>query len=91
MKVVYLRGALRDLEAIRAYIAQDDPDAARRVVARIERSIGRLATLPLSGRTGPRGIRLLAVPDLPYLVVHRVGDDSVKIVAVFHTARDRRE
>ena len=42
MKVVYLKPALRDLEVIKNYIARDDADAARRVVAQIEYSAKRL-------------------------------------------------
>jgi toxin ParE1/3/4 len=90
MKVVYLRSALRDLAAIQAYIAQEDEEAARRVVTRIEHCIERLTSLPYSGRRGPRGIRLLSVPGLPYIVIHRVQDETVKIAAVFHTSRNRQ-
>ena len=90
MKLVYARSALRDLETIHSYIARDNPEVARRVIARIEECSGRLANLPYSGRPGPRGIRLLSVPGLPYVVIHRVQEDVVKIVAVFHTARNRR-
>jgi toxin ParE1/3/4 len=92
MKVVYLRPALRDLEAIRIHIGRDDPEAADRVIARIERSGGRLANFPYSGRPGPpgTGIRLLSVPGWPYIVIHQVQNDLVKIVAIFHTSRNRR-
>ena len=89
MKLVYLRSALRDLESIRTYITRDNPEAARRVIARIERCAERLASFPYSGRPGPRGIRLLSVPGLPYVVIHRIQEETVKIVAVFHIARDR--
>jgi plasmid stabilization system protein ParE len=45
----------------------------------------------MSGRPGSRlGIRLLVVPGLPYIVVHRVGDETIDIIAVSHTARRRR-
>ena len=90
MRVVYLRSALADLAAIRSYIGRDDEEAARRVVARIEHCIERLANVPYSGRSGPRGIRLLSVPGLPYVVIHRVQHETVKIAAVFHTSRNRR-
>jgi toxin ParE1/3/4 len=90
MRVVYLKSALRDLEVIRTYIAREDVEAARLVVARIERSVERLANFPYSGRPGPRGTRLLSVPGLPYVVIHRVQGETVKIAAVFHTARNRR-
>jgi toxin ParE1/3/4 len=90
MKVVYLKSALRDLAAIRAYIGREDEEASRRVVTRIEHCVERLADFPFSGRPGPRGIRLLSVPGLPYVVIHRVQDETVKIAAVFHTSRNRQ-
>jgi toxin ParE1/3/4 len=90
MKIVYGKSALRDLESIRAYIARDNPNAARRVVERIEQVAGRLENFPYSGRPGPRGVRLLSVPGLPYIVIHRVQSDAARIVAIFHTARNRQ-
>lgn len=90
MKVVFHRGVLRDLAAIRAYIARDNPSAAAEVVDRIRKATDRLATLPQSGRPGPRGLRLLSVPGLPYIVIHRLRGDAVSVVAVFHTARKRQ-
>jgi toxin ParE1/3/4 len=90
MKIVYLRGALRDLAAIHTYIARDNPEAANTVVKKIQYSTSRLVSLPYSGRLGPRDTRLLSVPGLPYVVIHRVSGDTVKIVAIFHTARNRR-
>jgi toxin ParE1/3/4 len=91
MTVRYDARALKDIESIHDYIARDDPIAARRVVSRIERAIQRLAVSPLSARRGHvPGTRILAVPRLPYVVIHRVRGDSVDIVAVLHTARRRR-
>jgi addiction module RelE/StbE family toxin len=90
MKLRYDKRALEDTEKIRDYIAQDDPAAARNVIERIKRSVDRLAILPLSARPGVRGTRLLAVPGLPYIVVHRVRAETVEIIAVLHTARRRR-
>jgi toxin ParE1/3/4 len=91
MKRRYKKRALADIEAIHRYIVADDKRAAEGVVQRIERSIGRLLILPMSGRPGaPPGIRLLVVPGLPYIVVHRVGDETIDIIAVLHTARRRR-
>ena len=81
--------ALKDLEAIYDYLANDDPAAAKRVVQRIEESIGRLLIIPMSGRPGiAKGTRL---PRLPYIVVHRVRGEIVDILAVLHTARRRRQ
>jgi plasmid stabilization system protein ParE len=91
MKLRYKKRALADIEAIHKYITDYDRQAANGVVRRIERSIERLLVLPLSGRLGPvPGTRLLVVPGLPYIVLHRVGDETIDIVAVLHTARRRR-
>lgn len=92
MRLVYKRRALRHIEAIHAYIAQHDPEAAKRVVTRIGHAANRLTVAPLSARaSGPPGTRILVVPGLPYVVVHRVNQDVVEILAIFHTARRRRD
>ena len=49
MKLRFERGALADLDAIFAYIAQDDRQAAARISARIESVIKRLAEAPYMG------------------------------------------
>jgi len=91
MKLRYKARALRHIEAIHEYIAKHDPAAAARVVRRIEHSIGRLVAFPLSGRPGEvAGTRILVVPGLPYVVIYRVREDEVDIIAVLHTARRRR-
>jgi toxin ParE1/3/4 len=92
MKILYLRSALKDLQDIRTYIARENPVAAERVVARIAQAASRLENFPYSGRSGRRGsaVRLLSVTGLPYIVVHRIVGETVRIVAVFHSSRNRR-
>ena len=91
MRLRYKRRALRHLTAIHQHIEQDNPAAADSVLERILHSIGRLEVLPHSGRKGLRpDTRLLPVPGLPYIVVHRVHGDTVEIIAILHTARNRR-
>jgi plasmid stabilization system protein ParE len=91
MKIRYKRRALEDLESIHSYIAKFDQEAAKRVIGRIQRVIGRLAYLPWSGRAGVvRVTRILVVPGVPYVAIYRVREDAVEIVAVLHTARRRR-
>jgi toxin ParE1/3/4 len=92
MRVEYDPRALSDLQDIFDYISADDSAAAAKVIRRIRQSIDRLRILPYSGRPGRKqGIRILSVPSVPDVVVHRVLDDAVEILAVFHTARDYRE
>jgi addiction module RelE/StbE family toxin len=91
MNLRYTVRALRHIEAIHKYIAERDGKAAKRVVLRIERSIERLALLPLSGRPGVvAGTRIVVVPGLPYVAIYRVRGEVVDIIAVLHTARRRR-
>jgi addiction module RelE/StbE family toxin len=91
MNLRYTVRALRHIEAIHKYIAERDAEAAKRVVLRIERSIERLALLPLSGRPGVvAGTRIVVVPGLPYVAIYRVRGEVVDIIAVLHTARRRR-
>jgi len=45
--------ALRDIESVRTYIAEDSPRYADLVVRRIMSAVERLATFPESGRMVP--------------------------------------
>jgi len=90
MRIVYYSGALKDLQTIHSYIARDNAKAADEVVARIRKSVRLLERVPHMGRPGRRGVRFVSVPGLPYVVIHRIRQDTVAIVAVFHTARNRQ-
>jgi toxin ParE1/3/4 len=81
--------ALRDVESIRDYIAQDSPRYAELVVTRIIASVDRLQAFPDSGRVVPeRGdpeIREVIVR--PYRVVYRRRANEVEIATVFRASR----
>ena len=88
LRVRWLRTALANLDALAHYIARDDPAAARRVVAAIQRSVALLARYPAAGRRGRvEGTRELVVPGTPYVVPYRIRGLSVEILRVFHGAR----
>ncbi|QDG54760.1 type II toxin-antitoxin system RelE/ParE family toxin [Persicimonas caeni] len=53
MKVRWTANAARNLESIRAYIAEDAPAEADRVVADLLSAPTRLETFPQSGRAVP--------------------------------------
>ncbi|MCO5149256.1 MULTISPECIES: type II toxin-antitoxin system RelE/ParE family toxin [unclassified Shinella] len=76
--------ALRRLDDIGAYIEQDNPDAAARVVARIVTAVDMLAELPATGRAGRiKGTREVVLADIPYIIPYRVGRD-IEIITVMH-------
>lgn len=88
MKLRYERGALSDLEKIFAYIAQDNPDAAARLLARIEEAAARIAESPFLGE-GTSKTQFRRFPAGNYLIVYEVGQDEVVIHFVRHGARQR--
>ncbi|MFI5088676.1 MAG: type II toxin-antitoxin system RelE/ParE family toxin [Terriglobales bacterium] len=88
LRVRWLRTALANLEAHAQYIARDNPAAARRVVAAIERAVAQVADYPALGRPGRvEGTRELVVHGTPYIVPYRVLGQTVQILRVFHAAR----
>jgi toxin ParE1/3/4 len=88
MRLRYERGALADLDEIFAYIAADNPDAAARLVARIEDVAARIADSPYIGQaTRKSGFRRFPIGN--YLIVYEVGTDEVIIHYVRHGARKR--
>jgi addiction module RelE/StbE family toxin len=89
MRLLYTARSLRHLQSIHDYIAQDNPAAADRVVRRIREAASRLEKLPYTGRPGPKGTRLLSVPGVPYIVVHRVRRDQIDVLTILHTSRNR--
>ncbi|MDZ7661965.1 type II toxin-antitoxin system RelE/ParE family toxin [Thiohalophilus sp.] len=90
MRIKWLRTALSNLEQEAAYIAKDNPEAARLVVQRIEHSVALLANNPALGRAGRvPATRELLVPNTRYLIPYRVRPrlHQIEILRVFHLAR----
>ncbi|MEW5774653.1 MAG: type II toxin-antitoxin system RelE/ParE family toxin [Thermodesulfobacteriota bacterium] len=77
--------ALQDLDAIFAYIAADNPDAAAEVAEQVAEACGRLDVFPLLGRAGTASdTRELVLPRIPYLVVYQLLDGVPSILRVLH-------
>lgn len=88
-RLIWSPRSIRDLEAIREYIAQDSPLYAELVVQRLVRAPERLRRFPESGRIVPeRGqphLRELVVR--PFRLVYRLREDSIEVVTVFRASR----
>ncbi len=87
--------AEQDLADIYEYVAVDNPPAAERLLARIEKDLSALSTRPLLGRI-PRdpdisklGYRYLIVGN--YLAFYRLEPTIVLVHRIFHGARDYSE
>ncbi|MGF1604549.1 MAG: type II toxin-antitoxin system RelE/ParE family toxin [Thermosynechococcaceae cyanobacterium] len=85
MPIVWLSVAVQDILHLRAYIADQDPQSAKAVGSRIDKSVNTLATMPNIGRPGRIfGTRELVVKKTPFLVVYRVRNKRVEILRVLN-------
>ncbi len=88
MKLRYTPRAKSDLEEIHDYIAQENSQAARRVLVIIRKAAEMLLLNPLLGRPGRiSGTRELSVGRFPFMLAYRVEANEVQILSVIHTAR----
>jgi toxin ParE1/3/4 len=89
--VTWSAQARRDLESIHAYIAREaSPERALGVISDIVEAVNRLERFPGLGRASRRpGVRELVVARQPYIVPYRVRNDTVIVLRVLHTARQR--
>lgn len=86
--VVWSRDALDDVRAQLAFIAADNPDAARWVADALRDAAAALGRAP-TGRPGRlTGVYEKSVAGLPYVIAYTIGGDTIAIVRVIHTARD---
>lgn len=86
--VAWLQAALDDLRGIHAYIALNNPAAARRVVKVVRGDVKVLQDHPAIGRPGRiEGTRELVIGRFPYIVAYRQTVTRVEILAVVHTSR----
>jgi plasmid stabilization system protein ParE len=88
MKLIWGRGARRDLRELIAHIAEDSVQAAEVVAARILNAAELLTEFPRSGRIGRvSGTRERVVAETPYILVYRIASGRVRILRVYHGAR----
>src|ERR1700722_19276234 len=84
--------AFDDIDQIRAYIAEDDPDAADRVVTAIFDHIRALVQLPHQGYRRPnltsRPLRFALVYE--YVIAYAPDKSPLRVLAVFHGRRSPR-
>jgi toxin ParE1/3/4 len=90
VKVDWSARALRDLDEIIDFIAQDSPSAAFRMESRIDEAAKSLDRMPNRGRLSNRlGARELVISGTPYVIVYVVREGRVLIASVLHGAQDR--
>ena len=88
MKIRWLEDSIQDLIALRQYIEQENPAAAKRVAKTIIQSVNLLLDQPGIGRAGrvPNS-RELVVTGTPFLVPYRIENNTIEILRLLHSAR----
>jgi toxin ParE1/3/4 len=81
--------AVRDLEAIEAYLAAQNPGAAARWIDRLLQAAEQAGQAPLAGRSVPEVGRaeVREVFEKTYRIVYLVQEDTVVILTVFEGHR----
>lgn len=81
-----------DLAEIWTYIAQDNPDAADRVIRRIDQRLRLLVADPTMGESMEQhrpGLRATAVGN--YVIYYSATLDGIEVYRVLHAARRRED
>lgn len=86
-EVVWTEPALAHLAAIRAYIEQFNPRAAREVAASLKASGDSLGHFPHRGRPVPGTAMRELVSTYPYIIRYYMDGNNVVILRVRHTSR----
>jgi len=89
MRVVWTDRAKARLRQIRAYVAQDQPLNADRLIDQLTRRVEQLADQPRSGRVVEKYQRedLRELIESPYRIVYLILIDRIDIVTVRDTRR----
>jgi toxin ParE1/3/4 len=86
-EVIWSPTALTNLQAIRAYIEQFNPRAARHLADELIASGNSLITFPHRGRVVPGTSMRELVTTYPYIIRYRVAGNAVTILRIRHGAR----
>ena len=88
-RVVRASAAKADAREIWVYIAQDNPDAADRLLDRFDDLFRLLLSQPFLGKSVEElAQKLRFVPIGNYLIFYRPTKDGIEIVRILHGARD---
>ena len=90
MKVVWTETSQNHLDAIYAYIAQDSPRYALRMIDRLTSRSQQIGDAPFSGRRVPEydQEQVREMIEGMYRIIYLIKADQIDILAVIHGARN---
>ncbi len=90
MRVRFTRPAQADLKRIHAYVSQENPTEASRLIAQLMERGRSLGDSPYEGReTDEPNARVVVVPNLRYFIFYTIAGDEVHVTHIRHTSRRR--
>lgn len=88
MSIKWTKTALRSVDEIAGYIANDNPTRATSFALELQAAVAKLQAHPGMGRAGRvPGTRELVLHK-NYIAIYRVRDDDVEILRLHHAARN---
>ncbi len=88
-RLEFTKRFFRNLAAHEAYIALENPVAAKKISNLIYEAAEGLEEFPLLGRTGEIAeTRELVLPKCPYTIIYRLTAEKVRIIAVLHQSQE---
>lgn len=92
-KVIWAGSAVQDLESIIAYIAEESPANAKKILSKIKNTVSGLYHSPHRGRFVPelqsQGILLYRELFIaPWRVMYRVSENTVLVLSVFDSRQN---
>jgi toxin ParE1/3/4 len=90
MRVRWTPAAADNLEHIKNFLAEHQPQLAQSTVLELYQAIRSLKISPRRGRPGREaGTRELVLPRLPYIVAYRIKAETLEILHIYHGAQNR--
>lgn len=90
MHIRFSDTAENDLDSIYAYIEEDNPQAAQKIIDRLIFAAYQLESFPLLGRSGAvAGTREWSVSGTSYFIVYTINEDRahIDIETIIHSSR----
>lgn len=87
-RLIWSEASLRDIVGIDAFLADENPVAAARIVRAIKATALRLVDFPRIGRGLDEPFRVFGVRTTPYLIIYRLRHGEIEIVRVRHASEN---
>ena len=89
MQIIFTPEAISDLQEIKLHIQQDNIIAATKATKTIIERIAQLESFPNLGISieNSKTKRKLLIANLPYYTFYKIENSNIKILRIYHTAR----